>query len=463
MNTVIKRFFHLLPSGVNGPALALMLAFAGGCSGEQAPLSAGEDPLSCPVILLSLDTLRADHLHCYGYPRETSPNIDRFSRDCVLFSNAIAQAPSTLPSHASLFTSLIVMHHGAFDPGIWGGYSALVDENLTMAEVLKANGYRTVSFNGNGYVAKAFGFQQGFDLYDDTHKGRFESVVPVAVDWIRRFQGDKFFLFLHTYEVHHPYTPLPRFAERFDAAYSGPLPDEISLELIKDINAGRVRIDEADREHVVNMYDAEILSMDEAFGTFIRLLKEEGVYDESMIIVTADHGEEFGEHGMMGWHSHTLFDELLRVPLLIKFPRGRYGSTTVDAPVRLIDVLPTVHEVLGLDLPEVYEGKSLLCILSGEETEVRPSMSSTGANDEYSLRTDEWKLYVSLKKGTRLYNLKQDPGERTDVAKDHADLVKELTRMLNRQVKSRPPVKKRSEVELDPETLKNMEALGYGK
>jgi arylsulfatase A-like enzyme len=389
---------------------------------------------SCPVFLLSFDTLRPDHLGCYGYFRNTSPNIDRFSEEAVLFETAIAQAPSTKPSHASMFTSLNVRHHGAHGGRIRSlGRNKLGENALTMAEILKAHGYSTISYNAGGFVKEDWGLAQGFDLYDSSVKGSLGNTVKKGIDWLKSHPTEKFFLFLHTYETHHPHSPDKRFADLFTDGYSGTLPARISIDLIRRINSGETVIDEEDRRYIVGLYDGEIRSLDEAFGTFVRCLKSTGLYDRSLIIITSDHGEEFGEHGRTGWHSHTLYDELLRVPLIMKLPGSLFASTRVEGVVRSIDILPTILDIVDIPPEENFEGSSLVESMEKGQAEMAFAVSQLGSKT-YSVRTNRWKLY-----GTKLYDLDEDPEEMEDVSMHRKELLGSLKVTLDEIMRSQPP------------------------
>jgi len=306
------------------------------------------------LLVISIDTLRADHLGCYGYPKPTTPGIDRFSRESVLFRTAIAHAPSTEPSHASIFTSMIPAHHGA----LRAKRMPISKKVVTMAEILRSAGYRTVSFNGGGQVGASYGFDRGFELYESS-PGRFSEKVTAAIDWLERNADEEFFMFLHTYEVHAPYDPPAGRLKLFETDYKGALPGVIAPGLLMKINAGELQIDEADARHIVNVYDAGIRSVDDAFGKLMAHLRSTQLLDRTLIVFTSDHGEEFGEHGQTGRHSHTLYDELLKVPLIVRMPGARFASTVVEHQVRGIDILPTVVDVLGLESLAQFEGSSL--------------------------------------------------------------------------------------------------------
>ncbi|MCP3960108.1 MAG: sulfatase [bacterium] len=444
------------------------------------------------VILISIDTLRADHLGCYGYARETSPRIDRLAAESVLFELAIAQAPSTLPSHASMFSSLWPAHHGAY----FMRREALPPSVLTLAEVLRENGYRTAAFTGGGQMAPEFGLDQGFDLYEvlgataDTGQ-----TVKRAAEWLAE-GGEPFFLFVHTYEVHHPYTPRGDLLARFAGDYRGDLGSRISKELLLEINAGERRIDEDDLAYIAAAYDAEIFSMDAAVGRLLDILRERGLYDDSILVLTSDHGEELGEHGTVGWHSHTLYDELLKVPLIIKLPGSRHAGARVGAQVRSIDISPTILELLHLGPRAEFEGVGLESRMEdpdGARHLPAISQQDTGPEaDHTSLRTGRWKLYpnrlfeisrVGDPQGgsprniagrlryywaranwatapDRLFDVAGDPQEEVDVAGRERAVRRRLQSLRASLLEARN-VPERQPATPDEETLERLRALGY--
>jgi len=205
-------------------------------------------------------------------------------------------------------------------------------------------------------------------------------------------------MFLHTYEVHAPYSPMPRFMDMFDADYQGELEDSISPGLLIDVNEGKVILDEQDQQHIVNAYDAEIRSMDSAFGHLVGYLEQRGLLDKTLVIFTSDHGEEFGEHAQMGRHSHTLYDELLHVPLIVRMPGGNFSSTVVERQVRGIDILPTVLDVLGLESPGPHDGSSLTGLMTGRDEQSRVAVSqidTAHALPPSSIRTETQKLITA--------------------------------------------------------------------
>ena len=382
----------------------------------------------CNVIVVSIDTLRRDHLSVYGYDRQTSPNLDAFSKDATLFDTAISQAPSTTPSHASLFTSLIPIAHGAFV----SRKSAIRSDVKTMAEILHENGFKTASFNGGAQMSSVFGFGRGFDIYKsftgaDYTQERFKDRVHEGIEWLEQNKKDKFFLFLHSYDIHHPYAPDPQNLALFkDPAYSGPVTPPIDANFLLSVNRKRRTITEADREFIVSAYDAEIRGADEGFGELIEYLRKTGLYDKTIIVFSSDHGEEFNEHGWVGWHSHSLYDELLRVPLLIKFPTQLFAGTKISQQVRNIDMLPTVLDVLGVSALSTFQGRTLMRLVQGKDDSKIPTYAISqkdgrGRTVPTSVRTTEWKLT-----NKRLFDLKQDPREKKNVAEQHPEVVVQL-------------------------------------
>jgi arylsulfatase A-like enzyme len=417
----MKTTTRSLQIGLALAALGLAAGLPEGCLADRKHPQRAQ-----AVVLVSIDTLRPDHLGCYGYEKATSPNIDAFRKEAVLFRQAIAHAPSTLPSHASILTSLIPHHHGASIARA----KALAPEHVTLAEALRDAGLSTASFNGGGQLDIAFGLGQGFDVYETPEQGdptladvRFAREVEAGLSWIGRRRQPRFFLFLHSYEVHHPYTPTPEAVARLPERYEGPLPPDVSIELLAAVNSGRRVLTAADRAHVVHAYDREIRSMDDAFGRLVAGLRAAGVYEDALVVFTSDHGEEFGEHGKMGWHGHSLYDELLRVPLLVKFPRSWQAGRTMTAQVRGIDVAPTVLGVAGVEtMPPAFEGQNLVRYVAGEAPPPPPAVAALDGGGT-ALRSQEWKWVQRT-----LFDLTADPGETTDVAERHPAVADELRR-----------------------------------
>jgi arylsulfatase A-like enzyme len=378
----------------------------------------------------------------------------------------MAQSASTLASHGSMLTSLIVSHHNAF----FTRSQPLPPELLTMAEFLKSHNYKTISFNDGGQIASEFGLDQGFDHYesmdpkDKNTELVFSKIVEKSVQWLEENPGEKFFFFLHTYETHHPYTPEDKYLKIFEPSYEGSLPKHISLPLLRRINRGELELTQADQQHIINTYDAEIRAMDSSFGQLTDYLKRKGIYDDTMIIFTSDHGEEFGEHGVWGMHSHTLYNEQLHVPLIIKFPGSEYGNRKVNQLVRSIDIMPTVVDFLGKDIPAQLEGESLMPFVLGRKTEdeffviSQRDMQQTFDKRYWSVMNRRWKLYDS-----KLFNLFDDPAEKNDIGnitRHNRKIKRNLEAYAIRYLKQKSNVSA-GKVKLNEALKKKLESLGY--
>ncbi|MDH3255391.1 MAG: sulfatase, partial [Acidobacteriota bacterium] len=405
----------------------LVLPLSLACTSEDAPTN--QRPAN--VILISIDTLRADHLASYGYEKATSPHLDRLRADAVQFEQAIAQAPSTLHSHASILSSLLPHHHRAS----WAAKTRLPEEVTSLPEILHSAGYQTAAFTGGGQMDRVFGLDQGFDVYRQPGSERFQGTVRSALEWLQEAKQAPFFLFLHSYEPHHPYAPAPEYARLFEHDYSGPLPAAISVDLLRQINRDEVEIDADDLEHIIATYDAEIRSMDDGLGHLVEWLRQMELYDDTMIVFTSDHGEEFGEHGRIGWHSHSLYDELLRVPLVVKLPGAAHAGASVSDVVRSLDIAPTILATIGLPAPEDFAGTSLFPLIEGTPAPglvAVSRMDRSSRRDISSVRTASWKLYRN-----QLFNLDLDAEEQWDAAVNHPDVVADLERQLVEAVNSR--------------------------
>jgi arylsulfatase A-like enzyme len=267
------------------------------------------------IILISIDTLRADHLHCYGYERDTSPNIDRIASESIVFENAVSQSAWTLPAHASMLTGLLPSEHGLIfydNEGLGNkkGFGTLDGNITTLAEILKTFAYTNVSYNGGAWIDPAFGLRQGFDIY--RWGGRyFKDNVPKSISWIKANPDKKFFLFLHAFDVHAPYNASPEFNVFYQ--YRGSFPAEkITFYTIESLES-------PEYEYIVSQYDAGIRRADHDLGPLFDLLRERELSKKTILIITSDHGEMLGERGKWD-HIYPLYEELIRVPLIIKIP-----------------------------------------------------------------------------------------------------------------------------------------------
>ncbi len=441
---------------------------------------------SANVILISVDTLRADHLGCYGYGRETSPNIDSLADDSVSFSNVYASSPWTLPSHVSMLTSLHGVHHQVYqddekmDPAI-----------LTLADLLRQNHFFCTAFTGGGFVSSVYGFSKGFDMYQEGEGGvhrqdAAEYLSRIVTEWLDAHSKDKnFFLFAHTYQPHDPYACPEPFKDMFlaeDAKWR-----HINLMGHLGGRTGLFKpLPEEERQNIVDLYDGEVRYTDEVLiGPLIRKLKQLELYDRCLIIFTSDHGEEFYDHKSWG-HGHQLYDESLKVPLLVKFPGSRYRGNKVPHIVSLVDIVPTILEELRIDISDLsLDGESLLPVIEGKEKEDRsfwadigdnvldshvPQKTSTNKgfeklilNKKYTEEDLSYFEYPPPETGpVELYALKDDPGEEINIADSRATLVNQLIRkieVLYSQARKRRTLKP----EIDEDLKEQLKALGYIK
>jgi len=392
------------------------------------------------VLLVSIDSLRADHLGTYGYARDTSPTIDRLAREGVVFETAISSAPWTIPAHATMLTGLPPEVHG-----VVSARHRLAPDALSLAEVLQQAGYDTVAFVSGPTVMAQYGFDQGFARFDesmaepDRHKSSKGITSPGLValvdgyleGWDAAGRTAPFFVFLHMWDVHYDYAPPAPFDRMFDPDYQGDVRAD-DFERNPRINPKMAR---RDLEHVLALYDGEIRYTDEHLGRIVARLEGLGVLDDTIVVVTSDHGDEFFEHGMKG-HAKTLFDEVLHVPLVIRHPRSIAHGRRVEEQVRLMDVAPTILGLARVPVPAAFGGPGMLphhrfadltpFIAGRRATAPVPALPAFSANSvlglQQSLRTQEAKL-IRLQNQptdavmTRLFDLVADPGEKTNLAK----------------------------------------------
>jgi arylsulfatase A-like enzyme len=391
-------------------AAALLLS----CGGERQPLN---------VIVVGIDTLRPDHLGCYGYHRPTSPNIDEFAAGGVLFENVISQAPWTAPSFATVFSSLYPSQHGSMDVN-----SKIRESVPTLATMLKEKGYATGAIINAPALKPEFGLSRGFDFYDMTPLGGRigDGTTRDALAWIDENRGGPFFMFVHYFDPHLPYAPPAGYDDLFNKGYRGRIENPFDLE---GFSKARGRLFEEmkdltqdDWAEILDLYDGEIVFADEAFGDLIRGLEDRGLTEDTVIILLSDHGEEFFEHGGFE-HGHSVYDELIRVPLVIWLPGVAREGTRVRNQVRLLDVTPTVFDLLGLDTPAHFEGVSLVPYLAGG-TSVEARAGSLlpphiayaeairlGAEKKAVTARPHKVIYDLISTEREFYDLDSDPGE----------------------------------------------------
>ena len=434
------------------------------------------------VILISIDTLRADHLGCYGYQRETSPHIDALASDGVTFLNTYASSPWTLPSHVSLLTSLHGVNHqvmyedDSMDPSI-----------LTLADVLRANQFYCAALAGGGFVSAKYGFSKGFNSYSDEggvlRQDSAEHLYHAAFRWLEREKDKGFFLFLHTFQPHSPYAcPFP-----YKSMFLEDNPQWRHLDLMSYLGGmpGIFKeLTEKERQNIIGLYDGEIRYTDEQLiGPLIAALRDIGLYDRTMIIFTSDHGEEFFEH--RGWgHGHSLYDESLKVPLIIKFPESRFKGKRIQDIISFVDIFPTVLEEMGIERSGFdIDGRSLFPLITGKEegdrmflADVAEHVLASRIPRRVAMNRGKEKLILNQKIGpidlkffvypppvlgaVELYDLAQDPGEHHNVADARSHLANQIIQRIDEIYKSARK-KKTKKLEMDQELKKQLKALGY--
>ncbi len=435
------------------------------------------------VILVSIDTLRADHLGIYGCARQTSPALDSLAQDSGVFLNTFATSAWTLPSHASLLTSLFGFNHQIYYNDERIGASL-----TTLADVLRQNGFFCAAFAGGVYVGSRYGFSKGFDSFSE-REGDFsvpdaaERVCHAVTEWIGQNQDKNFFLFLHTYQPHSPYDcPAP-----YNSVFLG---HDSNLQKVNilDYLGGREGtfkpLSEQERRDFISLYDGEIRYTDQRLiEPLLSRLKQLDLYDRTMVIVSSDHGEEFFDHG--GWeHGHTLYNELLRVPLIMKFPYSKFRGKRIESIVSLVDVMPTILEEMGIDPNNLgLDGRSLHPLLKGKSREDRvffadrrSHVTDTNTSQRVTLNEGRTKLILNkvfspqeltfyhypppMTPPVELYDLREDPAEKKNIANTQPELVRRLTAQMEalfKNARPRQPAKTKMTKELEDQ----LRALGY--
>lgn len=429
------------------------------------------------IILVGIDTCRQDHMSCFGYELDTTPNLNAFAQDCVLFTNAISQSPWTLPSFASIFTSTYPTVHRARGKAEGDKFYPIIDSLKSGVEILSSSGFKTKAYINGPYLAPAFGLSKGFDDYDYAHGSnakirRSDETVNRALEWIKENSEEQFFLFLHFFDPHLNYDPPKRSLQRLmklaGFEYRGTLKSPFFQ--LKEVRNNELLLSEEDWKFIQFLYDAEISAVDESCGELFRFLKANGLYDKSIVVVLSDHGEEFLDHGGFE-HGHTLYDELINIPLMIKMPSSIRAGEIISHQVRLIDIMPTLLEILDMDIPESFQGESLLRLIKkGRANEIWPAFSEeTHWGDELKAVRDRcYKFITNDSLDTfELYNLCSDPGEKKDLANMEKEKAREMRRRIIRWMRSNlgrvRKMKSEQSVDLDKKTRENLRSLGYIK
>jgi arylsulfatase A-like enzyme len=428
---------------MRGRALPLLLTFIAllpGCAVRFDP--AHED-----VVLIVVDTLRADHLGTYGYDRGTTPRIDALAGGGTVFDAAWSAAPWTLPSVMSMMTSRYASSHRVENDGL-----KLGAEIPTLAETLKRSGYSTGAFVSHVYVSATYGFNRGFDTFDDFGLSKpgyrleagmeptADRVTDGALGWMKRQGRRPVFLFLHYFDPHWPYDPPARFRGLYPDDYRGPL--DASYDSISKFQDPRTALPEDYRRFLIDRYDGEIRFVDEQIGRLLDGIVAAGRGGRTWVVLTADHGEEFKDHGSMG-HGRRLYEEVIRVPLIVARPPAAGKANRVTSPVSGIDLLPTVTALAAVEPPAGIQGASFKDRLQGQtagsrsDPADRPVVCETMRLNSHmkAVRRGPLKLIQSMDENrTEMYDLASDPGERKDLSTSRPDERVGLVRVLFSQV-----------------------------
>ncbi len=396
----------------------------------------------CNIILISIDTLRADHLGCYGYHRDTSPNIDALANGSILFENAFSQSSLTASSHMSMFTSMYPSVHGIINIQNTN-IKRLNDSISTLPEILKDNGYRTVAFTGGGNVDPMLGFGDGFDEYKIYKNTVFtnEEILKETLAWLRG-KHEKFFMFFHTYITHDPYLPPEPYNNLFDVGYDGSLvetqtdlfmnidskwsnPEDEAFGVVRNIFwSGFNKSSINDFNHLVALYDGSIRYMDDSVGKIIKTLQESGLQNQTIIVFTADHGEEFLDHG--GFLHIELYDEIIHVPLLIRIP-GQHPAR-ISSSVSLIDIMPTLLDIVEIKTSDAFQGNSMTPLMINDSLISDYAIFSelTESGQKQSVRRNGWKYISSVSQSEELFDILADPKEQSNIIDNEKKVTLEL-------------------------------------
>jgi arylsulfatase A-like enzyme len=430
--------------------LALVSVFAAACIGgitwslgsreaiDQPGLGSLPPGLSrsaLNLLVVTLDTTRADHLGAYGFQSISTPNIDGLARDGVLFLQTSAAAPLTMPAHASLYTGRFPFGHGVRD----NGDSALDPGQTTLAEVLQEHGYETGAFVSSVVLASSRGLNQGFDLYKDDFslmpgglRRQADEVTDDALRWLARAGSSRFFAWLHFYDAHTPYHPRSPYLESYPA----------------------------------RPYDAQIAFMDEQVGRVLDFLRQADLLDRTIVVVIADHGEGLGDHREAG-HGIFVYDSVMRVPLIIRTPFTGLRARNVDAVTRSVDVMPTLLDLLDLPAPDDIDGRSLVPLMTGQLSTLNLDAYSEsmyprlrlGWSDLRALRTGSFKVIAAPR--PELYDLTRDPFEEHNLFDTNRALAGQMIARL-REIEASVSTSRRSRApKTDADTLAKLASLGY--
>ena len=425
------------------------------------------------VVLITMDTVRGDRLGAYGYRLPTSPNLDAFTDgNAVRFSSAETVSTFTAPSHGAILTGLHPAGHGALTNGF-----KLLRESRTLAEVLGDVGYRTGGFVAAPWIlGRRFGFDQGFEVYEEGERifRGADAINRDALAFIEKVQEERFFLWLHYYDVHCPYVSPRPYGRMFAKDYRGNLEPYGRCGKTADNQMAaynEMKLSEEDVVFINGLYDGGIRYLDTELGKLFARIEKWGLMDETLFVITADHGEALSDRSSFG-HNLSLHEWETRVPLWFRIPAwgGSAADAAVSEVVSTVDIVPTVLELLGLPVPPDLDGRSLYSLLMGSEQKGRvevPVFSRTaeerGVPDRAMIRLGQFKLQLAVETGkAELFDLASDPGETTDVARRHSEVSAELEARLLAWLSTQSDRLENAEPQqVEDRVREKLKALGY--
>jgi len=438
--------------------------FFGGCVNQRANINKNETQelisnefkyKDCNIIFVSLDALQAKFVHTLGYPKKITPTIDRLAEKSFVFTNAISVSSWTVPSTMSFFTGVYPSEHklvnkfSLYDPPLKkiANLKNLSPRLITLAEILKENGYVTAGFTGGAGVSGVFGFNQGFDVYiDDVKFGNLDYSIPGALAWLNKNKNRKFFIFLHGYDVHGQSEPSGGFDYRYvdktyDYKFKGTKKEQEALRE-EGLSQGKIILRDNDVKFWRAVYEEKINRMDSALDRFLTEIEKLNLMQNTILFVVSDHGTEFWEHNRFD-HGFTLYDELIRIPLIIKLPNQATGKRIADQ-VTSVDILPTILDLLDIGVSGSVKNQLRGMSLTPAFYNLKISRDVYAESDyrrytyKRALRTvDGWKFIYTLEnKDKELYDLRNDPGETINLFERRPRIAYELEQKLFRFIKS---------------------------
>jgi len=431
------------------------------------------------VFVIALDNLRYDRIGRQVNGVDLTPNLNKFMKDSVSFKNGYSQSSWTLPAFTSFFTGLNEFNHGMTRESVLSQNIALLTESLSSKFV-------TISINGGVWLGPSITGQRGFDIFRLGSRAKdvnaAENFFANSIAFLEENELPEMFMFMHTFSIHAPYYPPERFLYELEKK-----PKYKFMKALTHDRQFMKGVPDEERSGRELLYDADVKAFDFYFGKFIKYLREKNIYDQSLIAFISDHGEEFYEHG--GWfHGHSHYDEMIRIPIILKLPANRLGGVTLNGNAGIIDVLPTIAELTGIKIPPEIDGISLVPMIKGENTEERFIFSSTTGcvinkrnprivaviyknykylynidNVEDSGRGSIWEV-ISDRGVEELYDLETDPGETINIVKDNPIIAGKLKRELIavlKKIKQNSPKKITKKNQVGENEKARLKTLGY--